>query len=104
MQLEAFVAARRDEDVAEAIAEAQRRSRAAIEPLVQAALRDGTASLDLDVASVLYFLQAVHLGLLLNRGAGVQPPPPEDWEPFIIGLVQSLAITPARRRRSRKEH
>ena len=102
LELEAFVAARREKEVAEALAEARRRYRAAIEPLVQAALEDGTASPNLDIESVLYFMEAVHLGLLLKRGAGMQPPPPEKWHAFITALVRSMAGSTGRVRRSRK--
>ncbi|MEY2426661.1 MAG: hypothetical protein QOI61_2233 [Actinomycetota bacterium] len=91
LQVEAFVAARRDEEVAEAIVESQRRLRAAIEPLVQKALHDGTAAPGIDVDSVLYFIRAVNLGLLLQRGAGMEPPPPEVWEEFVARIVGSLA-------------
>ncbi len=102
LELEAFVAARRESEVADALAEARRRYREAIEPLVQAALEDGTASPNLDIESVLYFMEAVHLGLLLKRGAGMQPPPPEQWQAFITALVRSMAGSAGRARRSRK--
>jgi len=65
--------------------------REAIEPLVQKALRDGTAAPGIDVDSVLYFIRAVNLGLLLQRGAGMEPPPPEVWEEFVARIVGSLA-------------
>jgi hypothetical protein len=102
LELEAFVAARREKEVAEALAEARRRHRADIQPLVDAALEDGTASPNLDVESVLYFMEAVHLGLLLKRGAGMQPPPPERWKAFIGGLVGSMAGARGRAKTSRK--
>lgn len=101
LELEAFIAARRETEVADALAEAQRRYRAAVEPLVRAALDDGTVSPNLDVDAVLYFMSAVHLGLLVQRGAGMQPPPPEVWQRFVDGLVRSLAGSPRARRRAR---
>jgi AcrR family transcriptional regulator len=103
LQLEAFVAARREDEVAEALAEAQRLNRATVEPLVQAALEDGTASPKLDIDSLLYFMRTVHLGLLLQRGAGMEPPPPEVWDRFIAGLVRSMAGGQGRARRPRKQ-
>jgi hypothetical protein len=70
---------------------------------VQAALKDGTASPDIDVESLLYFLETLHLGLFLQRGAGMQPPKPEAWDAFIRLLVDSVAgASPPARRRSRK--
>lgn len=90
LELEAFVAARRDGEVAEALVEAQRRRRAAIQPLVKAARSDGTIAPNLDVASVLYFIEAVHLGLLLQRGAGIEPPDAEAWDKFVTRLVGAL--------------
>jgi AcrR family transcriptional regulator len=46
IQLEAYVAARREPEVAEAIAEARRRWKAELQPMVKAALADGTVSPD----------------------------------------------------------
>jgi AcrR family transcriptional regulator len=99
LQLEAFLAARRDEEVAEALAEVQRRYRADLEQLVQAAIDDGTASPKLDIDSVLYFMRAVHLGLLIQRGAGMQPPPAEQWDAFVVALVRTMAGGSGRARR-----
>jgi AcrR family transcriptional regulator len=95
LQLEAFVAARREPEVADALAQARQRWRAAVQPFVQAALDDGTASPDIDVESLLYLLETLHLGLFLQRGAGMQPPEPEAWDAFIRRLVASMAGSPA---------
>jgi AcrR family transcriptional regulator len=105
LQLEAFVAARREPEVADALAQARQRWRAAVQPFVQAALDDGTASPDIDVESLLYLLETLHLGLFLQRGAGMQPPEPEAWDAFIRRLVAAMAGSPApasARRRSRR--
>lgn len=91
IQLEAYVAARREPEVAEAVGEARRRWRLALERVVRAARADGTLSADADVESILYFLETVHLGLLLQRGAGFEPPDSEAWSTLIRHIVGSLA-------------
>jgi hypothetical protein len=40
---------------------------------------------------VLYFLETVYLGLLLQRGAGFEPPDAEAWDVLIRRIVRSLA-------------
>jgi AcrR family transcriptional regulator len=101
LQLEAFVAARHEPEVADALVLARRKWRAAVQPFVQAALDDGTASPDIDAEALLYFLETLHLGLFLQRGAGMQPPDPDVWDAFIQRLVGCMASAP-RPRRSRK--
>lgn len=91
MQLEAYVTARREPEVAEALAETRRRSRAAVQPLVDAALADGTVSRDGDPESVLYLVETMRLGLLLQRAAGAEPPDPEAWRDLVRRLVRSLS-------------
>jgi AcrR family transcriptional regulator len=90
LQLEAFVAARRDREVADALVEAQCRRRGAVQPLVDAALADGTVAPDADVESILYFVETMRLGLLLQRGAGMEPLDREAWEAFMTRLVDTL--------------
>ena len=90
MQLEAYVTARREPEVAEALAEARRRRRVAVQPLVDAALTDGTVSPDADPDSILYLLETLRLGLLLQRAAGMAPPDPEGWKRLVQHLVKSL--------------
>ena len=91
IQLEAYVAARREREVAEAVGEARRRWRDALEQVVQSARADGTISADTDVESVLYFLETVYLGLLLQRGAGFEPPDAGAWDTLIRRVVRSLS-------------
>jgi hypothetical protein len=91
IQLEAYVTARREPQVAEAVGEARRRWRFALKRMVRAARADGTFSADADVESILYFLETVHLGLLLQRGAGFEPPNPETWGALIRRIVRSLS-------------
>ncbi|MCG8591069.1 MAG: TetR/AcrR family transcriptional regulator [Proteobacteria bacterium] len=91
IQLEAYVAARREPEVAEAVAEARRRWRFALKRTVRTAHADGTLSPGADVESILYFMETMRLGLLLLRGAGFAPPDPDQWDALIRRIVRSLA-------------
>jgi AcrR family transcriptional regulator len=90
VRLEAYVAARREAEVAEAIADAHARWRSAVQPLVDAALADGTVAADVDPEALLYFLRTVHLGLLLQRGAAVVAPDADAWHALISRIVASF--------------
>ena len=70
VRLEAFVTARREADVAEAVTAAQHDWREAVQPLVDQALADGTVAADVDPEAVLFFVRTLALGLLLQRGPG----------------------------------
>jgi AcrR family transcriptional regulator len=96
IRLEAYVTARREPEVAEAIAVARRRWQAEIQPVVKAALADGTVPPDADVDSVLYFLETFHLGLLLQRAVGRSPKNARAWATFMSGIVRSMARSEAR--------
>ena len=89
-QLEAFVAARREPKVAAAIAEARARWRATIgEALIQQAIAEGAAP-DADFESIIYFLEALNLGLLVQRGAGQLPPDAEAWTRHLARVIRSM--------------
>lgn len=90
VRLEAYVAARREPEVATALVDAQAQWRHRVEPVVQAALADGTVGSDVDPEAVLYFIRTVHLGLLLQRGAGTPPPDQEGWTDLIERIVASF--------------
>jgi AcrR family transcriptional regulator len=90
VRLEAYVTARREPDVAAAVVDAQAHWRAAVQPLVDAALADGTVADDVDPEAVLYFLRTVHLGLLLQRGAGATAPDAAAWADLITRIVASF--------------
>ncbi len=92
MHLEAFIAARREPTLAAAIAEARHRWRATIaEPLIERASEDGSASPDADFDSLVYLMQTLHLGLLVQRGAGQHAPDGLAWQRFIEQLLRSMA-------------
>lgn len=90
VRLEAYVAARREPELAAALADAQARWRRSVEPLVEAALADGTVAEGVDPEAVLYFIRTVHLGLLLQRGAGTPGPDREAWTDLIERVVASF--------------
>ena len=101
IQLEAYVAARREPEVADAVAKARRRWRRALKPMVEAARADGTVAREGDVESIVYFLETVHLGLLLQRGAGIAPPNASDWKALIRQVVRTMSGGSAKARRAR---
>lgn len=88
--LETYVAARRDPDVAEAVADADARWRDAVDPLVRAAVVDGTVADDLDPEAVLYLVRVLRLGLLLQRASGVAAPDPGAWQRLMSRVVASF--------------
>jgi AcrR family transcriptional regulator len=87
MQLEAFVAARREPEVAEALADAERIFRRRAEPLLEAASHDGTVAPDIDPDAFVYFIRTVRLGLMLQRAAGLPAPAGGGWEDLIARIV-----------------
>src|SRR5207302_3173185 len=103
VRLEAYVAARREPEVARAVADARKRWRKAIQPLVEAARADGTIAPDVDPEAVLFFVQTMHLGLLLHRGAGAAGPDPARWDELIARIVASFGEGHARPRTTARE-
>lgn len=90
VRLEAYVAARREPEVAAALAQSQAQWREAVQPLVDAAIADGTVGPGVDPEAVLYFVRTLSLGLLLQRGAGIEGPDPEGWDALVEGVVASF--------------
>jgi TetR/AcrR family transcriptional repressor of uid operon len=96
MRLEAYIAARRKPALAAAIAEARQQWRATIaEPLIERASRDGSASPDADFDLLVYFVQTLRLGLLVQRGANQDAPDGDAWRDFLERLLRSIAHLPA---------
>ena len=87
VRLEAFLAARREPEVARALGEADLRWRESVVPLVQAALVDGTIGDGIDPDAVLYLVRTLHLGLLVQRGSGLPGPDPVAWEHLVSRVV-----------------
>jgi AcrR family transcriptional regulator len=90
VRLEAYVTARREPEVAAALKEANERWRESVEPLVAAALHDGTVADDVDPEAVLFFVRVLHLGLLLHRGSGLPGPDPDAWDALVARMVASF--------------
>jgi AcrR family transcriptional regulator len=93
MQLEAYVAARREPEVAQALAEADRIFRRRAEPLLRAAHQDGTLAQDIDPDAFVYFIRTVHLGLMAQRAAGLAAPVGGGWVDLIARIVAFLGET-----------
>src|SRR6185503_16979715 len=77
-------------DRAADLAEGYARRREAVEPLVQAALADGTVDADVDPEAVLFFVRTMHAGLLLHRGSGLDGPDPAAWAALVERVVASF--------------
>lgn len=88
--LEAYVAARRHPEIAEAIKEANRRWRDAARPFVEKARTDGTLSDGLDDQAVLFLIRILRLGLLLHRASGLPEPDAETWSELVARVVASI--------------
>jgi AcrR family transcriptional regulator len=95
LRLEAYVTARREPEVAEALAEANRRWREALAPLVDAASRDGTVADDVDPEAVLFLVRILNLGLLLHRGSGLASPDEGSWQALVARIVASFGAPTA---------
>lgn len=91
--LETYVAARREPAVAEAVADADRRWKHSVAPLVEAAQLDGTVDDDLDPESVLFLVRILRLGLLLHRGSGLDGPDPDAWRALVARVVASFGAS-----------
>ena len=87
MRLEAYVTAPREPAVSEALAAAHTEWRANIQPLLDAAVAEGTLSPDHDPEATLYLFRTIYLGLLLLRGSGL--PGPDDTA--FVRLVDHVA-------------
>jgi AcrR family transcriptional regulator len=102
VRLEAFVASRREPEIAQAIAEASSALRASMQPLVEAAALDGTVATDIDPEAVVFFVRTVGLGLLLQRAAGLPVPDSDAWSTLVERVVDSFGDNAASSRRASK--
>jgi AcrR family transcriptional regulator len=90
INLEACVTARREPEIADALAEAAVRWRESIDPYVVAAKADGTLAPDVDPEAVVYFARTMQLGLLVQRAAGLPAPEQAAWDALVTRLVASF--------------
>lgn len=102
LRLEAYVTARREEEVAQALADAYDRWRAGVGPLVAAAEADGEIA-DLDPEAVLFLYRTLYLGMLLHRASGLDGPDPDAWDAVVDRVVASLGL-PAGESAEHDEH
>jgi AcrR family transcriptional regulator len=93
LRLEAYVTARREPEVAAALADAHAQFRARVAPLAEVAQRDGTVGDDIDPDAVVFLVRILHLGLLLHRGSGLPGPDEAAWQALVERLVASFGRT-----------
>ena len=96
VRIEAYVTARREPEVAQALAEAHDRWHEAMLPMVESARADGSLRPDADPEAVLFLFRTLHLGVLLHRGSGLPGPDPDAWESLLHTINDSLATRPPR--------
>lgn len=91
MQLEAYIAARQEPQIAAAITEARKRWRKTIvESVAQRAIAEGFATPGVDVDSAMYFMETLGLGLLVQRGAGQPAPDQEAWQALLQRVLAAI--------------
>jgi AcrR family transcriptional regulator len=93
LRLEAYVTARREPEVAAALAEAYESWRDGVEPLVAAAEADGEID-GIDPEAVLFLYRTLYLGMLLHRASGMDGPDPDAWEALVDRVVAGLGRAP----------
>ena len=93
--LEAFVAARRDPEVAALIRGMVAQRAQTFAQLVEEAKASGLVHEDLDTDVIVRFCHAVGFGFLFFGAIDAEQPPPEPWEQLIRQLVDALARPPS---------
>lgn len=89
--LEAFMAARREEGIADRLRPRLADERARLAKLVDAEKGDGVLSADLDTAALVTFCQSVSLGMRMLSVIDAEMPDPEQWQRLIVTLLASLS-------------
>lgn len=90
VRLEAYVTARREPEIAAALTEAQKQWRGALQPLIDAAIADGSVGPDIDPEAVVYLVSTLRMGLLVQRAAGFPSPDDESWDGLVRTIVSSF--------------
>jgi AcrR family transcriptional regulator len=93
--LEAFVAARREPELAEMLRDTMSKQVDEMTALVEEGQREGVIDPAFDSFSVVRFCHALGLGFLLFGALGLDRPEPEPWEVLIKRLIKSVAKEPA---------
>lgn len=89
--LEAFMAARREEDIAERLRPRLAGERARLAKLVDADKDGGVINQDLDTNAVVTFCQSVALGMRMLSVIDAEMPDPQAWQHVIAVLLKSMA-------------
>lgn len=89
--LEAFVAARREPELAEMLRQIMEDQEQDLTLLIDAAKRTGGLDEQLDSFSVVRFCHALALGFLLFGALGLDRPDPAPWEQLIDRLIDAVA-------------
>jgi AcrR family transcriptional regulator len=92
--LEAFVAARREPELAAMLREVITEQSDELNMLIEEAKRAGTLDSDLDSFSVVRFCHVVALGFLLFGALGLERPDPAPWEALIGRLIGAVGPQP----------
>ncbi len=92
--LEAFVAARRDPEVARLVREHLEARATRMAGLIEAGKEAGLVDPAVDTAAIVHFAHAVGLGFLLFEAVGAPRPAPEGWEEVIRRVVAALDPRP----------
>jgi AcrR family transcriptional regulator len=92
--LEAFVAARREPELAAMLRDLMDERARELGQLVEEAKRSGGIDPELDSFSVVRFCHAVGLGFLLIGVLGLERPSPEPWDKLIHRLIEAVADKP----------
>ncbi len=93
--LEAFVAARRDPEVASLMRNLLEQRAATFAELVERAKAAGQIEADLDTDAIVRFCHAVGFGFLVFGAIDLDHPPAAPWEQLIGRLVAALAEPPS---------
>jgi TetR/AcrR family transcriptional repressor of uid operon len=91
--LEAFVAARRDPEIAVVVKGILEERAARLGEIIEAAKQDGSIDAHVDTDAAVRFCHAVGLGFLLYDALELDLPLPGPWEDLITRLVHALATT-----------
>lgn len=95
--LEAFVAARRDPQVAELIRDRLEERAGLVAEVVERSQAEGNIDPALDTEALTRFAHAIGLGFLLYRAVGVSLPASEPWEELIDRVMAGLTAPSTRR-------
>jgi len=89
--LEAFMAARREDDIADRLRPRLADERNRLAKLVDAEKDEGVLSTELDTAAIVTFCQSVGLGMRMLSVIDARMPEPGDWQRVIATLLASLS-------------